>query len=214
MKRRTVEVVTSRSRLTRAESQARTRAALLDAAARVFVERGLAGASVEAIATEAGFTRGAFYANFESKGHLYSQLLQDRVYARYRAQVEAVLDGNWNPTPREAAMAMAEVQSGDGDRWMYRLWLELLAASTREPALREMVAEFWRGNRLLLAELIRRRYAATGAEPSVDPKVLATAMIAMDVGLALQHHADPDEVGLDAWPAIWTGVFEPLDRGS
>ena len=49
------------SGLTRAEKRARTRAALRDAAARVFVERGFQGASVEVIAAEAGFTRGAFY---------------------------------------------------------------------------------------------------------------------------------------------------------
>ena len=43
------------------------RARAIEAAGRVFVERGFAGSSVEAIATEAGFTRGAFYSNFNSR---------------------------------------------------------------------------------------------------------------------------------------------------
>ncbi|MDQ2688713.1 MAG: TetR/AcrR family transcriptional regulator [Chloroflexota bacterium] len=48
----------------------RTRALLLEAAAEVFAEVGLDAASVEAICERAGFTRGAFYSNFESKEEL------------------------------------------------------------------------------------------------------------------------------------------------
>ncbi|UBH07227.1 hypothetical protein K8P10_002738 [Leucobacter sp. Psy1] len=48
-----------------------TRARLIDAAAEVFVEEGLQGASVESICSRAGFTRGAFYSNFSSKEELF-----------------------------------------------------------------------------------------------------------------------------------------------
>src|SRR4051812_29687054 len=72
-------------RLTRAEQRERTRDALLDAAGRVFVERGFSGASVEAIAAEAGYTRGAFYSNFASKDELFAELLQRRAFDQYRA---------------------------------------------------------------------------------------------------------------------------------
>src|SRR5213592_1312033 len=58
--------MTTPVRLTRAQQREQTREALLDAAARVFVERGFLGSSVEAISTEAGFSRGAFYSNFAS----------------------------------------------------------------------------------------------------------------------------------------------------
>lgn len=52
-----------------------TRQKLLDAAAQVFAEVGLAAASVEAICERAGFTRGAFYSNFESKDELFLELV-------------------------------------------------------------------------------------------------------------------------------------------
>ncbi|OCG76209.1 TetR/AcrR family transcriptional regulator [Microbacterium sediminis] len=52
-------------------SRENTRARLLDAAAQVFAEVGLGGASVEAIVERAGFTRGAFYSNFDSKDELF-----------------------------------------------------------------------------------------------------------------------------------------------
>ena len=51
-----------------------TRQRLLDAAAQVFAEVGLDAASVEAICERAGFTRGAFYSNFESKDELFLEL--------------------------------------------------------------------------------------------------------------------------------------------
>ncbi|WP_127820112.1 TetR/AcrR family transcriptional regulator [Microbacterium sp. CPCC 204701] len=60
-------VVTSRRREA-------TRQKLLDAAAQVFAEVGLDAASVEAICERAGFTRGAFYSNFETKDELFLEL--------------------------------------------------------------------------------------------------------------------------------------------
>lgn len=63
-----------------------TRQKLLDAAAEVFAESGLDAASVEAVCERAGFTRGAFYSNFDSKEELFLELAA-RVW---EARVEAV----------------------------------------------------------------------------------------------------------------------------
>ena len=56
-------------------SRENTRARLLEAAHEVFAEVGLDAASVEAICERAGFTRGAFYSNFESKDELFLALI-------------------------------------------------------------------------------------------------------------------------------------------
>jgi AcrR family transcriptional regulator len=56
-----------------------TRDKLFEAAARVFEEHGINGASIEAIAAAAGFTRGAFYSNFASKDELIIAMLGDHV---------------------------------------------------------------------------------------------------------------------------------------
>ncbi|MCR2213538.1 TetR/AcrR family transcriptional regulator, partial [Salmonella enterica] len=58
---------------------------LLEAAAQVFAEAGLDGASVEAVCERAGFTRGAFYSNFESKDELFLMLTASVADARVRA---------------------------------------------------------------------------------------------------------------------------------
>jgi len=56
-------------------SRENTRARLLEAAHEVFAEVGLGAASVEAICERAGFTRGAFYSNFETKDELFLALI-------------------------------------------------------------------------------------------------------------------------------------------
>src|SRR2546421_9894087 len=56
-----------------------TREKLFEAAARVFEEQGIGGASIEAGAAAAGFTRGAFYSNFKSKDELIIAMLEDHV---------------------------------------------------------------------------------------------------------------------------------------
>ncbi len=68
-----------------------TREKLFEAAARVFEEQGIGGASIEAIAAAAGFTRGAFYSNFKSKDELIIAMLEDHVeqsVARIRGLLE------------------------------------------------------------------------------------------------------------------------------
>ena len=66
-------------------SRENTRARLLEAAAQVFAEVGLDGASVEAVCERAGFTRGAFYSNFESKDELFLMLAGSVADARVNA---------------------------------------------------------------------------------------------------------------------------------
>ena len=197
-------------RLTRAESQARTRAALLQAGAEVFVERGFAGSSVEAIAARAGFTRGAFYSNFASKEELFAELLQERVYSVYRQMGERLLAGEADWTPRESAERLAAVQAHPDGRWMFRLWLELLVHAGRNEEMRGLAARFWSGNRALMARLVEQRYADRGERPPIAADRLASAFIAMDVGLALQHYVDPGAVPLDVYPDVWEALFGRL----
>ena len=201
----------STTRLTRSESQARTRQALLTAAGQVFVERGFAGASVEAIAERAGYTRGAFYSNFASKEELFAELLQSTVYAAYRAMEEQQLASDAPlPTARESAKDLARIQAHPDGRWMFRLWLELLLQAGRDERMRELAVEFWRTNRALLAKLVERRFAEAGREPPLRPEMLASALIAMDIGLAIQHYVDPDAVPLDHYPDVFGAVFDEM----
>lgn len=76
----------TRKRLTREERKQETRQQLLDAGAIVFANHGLNGATVDKIAEEAGYTKGAFYAHFESKEGLFLSLFE----AQLHAEVESI----------------------------------------------------------------------------------------------------------------------------
>ena len=65
-----------------------TRDKLFEAAARVFEDQGIGGASIEAIAAAAGFTRGAFYSNFKSKDELIIAMIEDHVEQSIRRNLD------------------------------------------------------------------------------------------------------------------------------
>lgn len=70
-----------------------TRRRLMDAAMHVFADKGIEGASVEEISEAAGFTRGAFYSNFDTKDDLCFALLRwiaERFLDSVRATVERI----------------------------------------------------------------------------------------------------------------------------
>src|SRR4051794_866365 len=145
--------------LTRAERQAQTRAALLDAGHQLIVERGYEGASVVAIAERAGFTRGAFYSNFSSKEELFAALLQERVFALYRAMGER---GAPRRTLRELGERTAEITLDPAGRPLFTLWLELLLVAGRDPEFRRIAAEFWSGTREVGARSIAAAFGRAG----------------------------------------------------
>lgn len=132
-------------------SRENTRARLLDAAAQVFAEVGLDGASVEAVCERAGFTRGAFYSNFESKDELFLMLAASVSEVRVnavRARVEQMtaqgaLEG-WDPI----SLVQQIMELGGDDRLDVMLMSEIRIRALRDPPFgaaylvqeREMVA--------------------------------------------------------------------------
>src|SRR5204863_8108394 len=123
----------------RKERQAETRARLLEAAEQVFLRRGLGGSSVEEIAAEAGFTRGAFYSNFKSKEEVFVELLHVRVYDRMARLAEESWSQPGGPRERlrwgvERLRGIDEEEEG---AWLVRLWLEVVTRGTGGDGLRK-----------------------------------------------------------------------------
>src|SRR5687767_9040136 len=76
------------TRMSRAEQVERNRALVLDAAREVFIARGYAGATLEAIAEEAGFSKGVVYSQFAGKPDLFLSLLEHRIDERAATNAE------------------------------------------------------------------------------------------------------------------------------
>ncbi|GAA1136745.1 MULTISPECIES: TetR/AcrR family transcriptional regulator [Microbacterium] len=157
-------------------SRENTRARLLDAAAQVFAEVGLDGASVEAVCERAGFTRGAFYSNFESKDELFLTLAASvgevRVKA-VRARVEEMTaDGALAEGCDPVELVQDVMDSGGDDRLGVMLMSEIRIRALRDEAFgaaylaqeREMVASIAQIiTDIVAAGLLRLRVPAEAA---------------------------------------------------
>jgi len=93
---------------------------ILDAALRVFAERGFHGTSVPEVATAAGVGTGTLYRYFEHKVALVNEVYRD---AKLRLR-GALLDGLGAPT---------SYRTHDAERWFYELWRRLGAFAAVEP---------------------------------------------------------------------------------
>lgn len=137
-------------------SRENTRARLLEAAAQVFAEVGLDGASVEEVCERAGFTRGAFYSNFESKDELFLMLTASVAEVRLnavRTRVEEMTaDGALAAGCDPVDIVRQVMELGGDDRLGVMLMSEIRIRALRDPAFgiaylaqeREMVASIAR----------------------------------------------------------------------
>jgi AcrR family transcriptional regulator len=173
-----------RARLTREQSRAQTRERLLASAAMVFTREGYAGASVDRIAEEAGYSKGALYSNFASKDELFVELVDHHAGAQ-ADELCRLLDA------AEGADAVIDTVCD---------WASSLQ---HEPDLRLLVLEMARrarGDAVLLerhARLFDEQWKAVGARLArifpagaapVEPLMLGALVMELTYGNAMQMH--------------------------
>ncbi len=169
---------------TQGERRTLTRQALLAAAARLFAEHGVDGASVDAIAREAGRTSGALYDHFGSKEGLLFALLEgwvDDVAAVVTAELV-----NASTVPEQMAALwhnFTDPAVGDG-RWL-ALEHELWSFAIRNE-----------GARARLAERYRAAWGSIDADriwaSRTDESAIGPVLVGMLLGLAMVRRIDPD----------------------
>jgi AcrR family transcriptional regulator len=179
-----------RGEFDRSGRRARTRARLLDAAARVYARRGFDAATIDEVAAEAGLTKGAVYDHFGSKENLLFALLDEHLSTQISEQI-ALFDPAKDPVERPRAGA---------DRWMrelredpdaFRLFVEAWVRAQREPGMRDRVAtgiNAWRG-----------MFTAFGAQqegevPEELVDAVANVMLGLGTGIAMIKLIDPEGV--------------------
>ena len=109
------------TRLTRSESAAVTRRRLLEAAQDLFLERGFHGASLEAVAERAGFTKGAVYSRFASKGDLFVELLAARRVETIRGFEALAAEAGTRADLLRAISRWWTQRLGEGPAWQLAL---------------------------------------------------------------------------------------------
>ena len=180
-------------RLTRAESRARTRGELVDAARTVFLERGYHAASVDGVADAAGYSTGAVYSAFGSKAELFLAVFDARVAERAR-QMERIGGGAATVAEFGERLARQFSTMSKGERAWSLLVIEFWAHAARDRELRRRFAERHEALKAAIAGVLDEILRRTGERLALPTEHVATASAALVNGMALERLANPDGV--------------------
>ena len=202
---------TTHGRMTREQSKANTRERLLAAARSAFASSGFHGASVEEIASRAGFSTGALYSNFDGKEDLFLVLMEREIDEHSREIAKAVAERS----------SVAERATGGADRWMTMierepdlllLFMEFWAYGVREAEIRPKVAAQFAHVREVLTKLIAESVREFDLVLDIPAEQLAVAVDALADGMARQKLADPDAVPDELMGRVLSLLFAGATR--
>ena len=182
----------NRKRLSREDSRDRTTQRLLAAAGKLIAKRGLSDTSLEDIAEEAGYTRGAFYSNFSSKGDLFIELLR-RDHEATNAQLRALRNDSFpldhiQQRIREIYTPMYSTNES------FMIWTEARMLAARDAKFRVKLDALLVEKRAEVAELIEYFYRRAGIASPLAPPTLAMGFNSLFEGVKLTMLSSPGEL--------------------
>jgi AcrR family transcriptional regulator len=175
-----------------------TRETLLNAAEIVFAEKGFYRATLDDIATRAGFTKGAVYSNFRNKEDLLLELLNRRI--DQQIGVVNTLLGSDTPDASGQFPSINElVEQGaffNDETWGI-LSLEFRLYALRHPDVRHKLADLIQRERELVQRLFDHEYPAVDKAPRYPTHDIAVIALALFDGLGSNRLLEPSSVTRD-----------------
>jgi AcrR family transcriptional regulator len=157
----------------------------------VFAKRGFHATSLDAIAEEAGFSRGAVYYYFADKEELFLELLDRRCAERaqdLRAVFADTPQDDVEATSRQAQLAAQHaLHAMTGDPEWRTLYLEFLAHAARDPAFRRRFSKRSAEMRSALEEVVVERTRPVADALEMEPEQLAVVIDSLATGLWAHH---------------------------
>lgn len=180
-----------RKRISRKESQLQTRERLLDAALEVFSRRGYYAASVDEIAAEAGYSKGAVYSNFSNKEELFLALI-DRRFARQVQEYPGIINFMDDGVQlREGSDFKDQIMKDSA--WNI-LMVEFFLFAIREESNRDELAARIKQLRGVMGENLSALYTKLGKKPGLPVAELPWSVFSLGIGMILQAYIDPDSL--------------------
>jgi AcrR family transcriptional regulator len=170
---------------------------LFEAAATVFEEQGIGGASIEAIAVAAGFSRGAFYSNFKSKDELIIAMLEDHVEQTIRRNLD-LLATHQNLADFLDALRTMDRSRHDPLGRSPLLHMEMILFVARAEQRRPELAKRLRARRKLIAEIVETTLKNSG-KTARNADWTAAIVLALDDGFRLHRLIDPENTPPDSF---------------
>ncbi|MTE11742.1 TetR/AcrR family transcriptional regulator [Nocardia aurantiaca] len=177
------------ARLTRTESQARTRADLLATAREMFLTDGYARTSLERVAEEAGYSKGAVYSNFRTKSALCLEVLANIHEAKFGEVSELLAGGDTLEARLDRFQDWAERTLGDVGWTM--LEFEFAIVARDDPELQAALVSSLSLVRGTVAAQLRALADSTDMALPMPADDAATAVLSLGLGLGIQRAIDP-----------------------
>ena len=171
---------------------------LFEAAARVFEDQGIGGASIEAIAAAAGFTRGAFYSNFDSKDELLIAMLEEHVEQSIRRNLDLLTRHKTLADFIDALKTMDRSQQDPLGRSPL-LHMEMILFVSRAEKRRPELAKRLRARRKLIADIVATTAKDSGRNGVLSPAWAGAVVLAMEDGFRLHRLIDPETTPADSF---------------
>jgi AcrR family transcriptional regulator len=177
------------ARLTRAESQARTREKLLAMAKASFLRDGYAATSLDKIAEMAGFSKGAVYSNFKNKDEL-CLLVLDTIRTERAAALGQAIAGLTSLDDRLAAF-QKWAEKNVGDRAWTALEVEFGVHAARHPELSRSLAARGKTIRDMISVAVGSYMKELDVSLPMSADDVAAALLSLGIGLGMQRAIDP-----------------------
>jgi len=171
---------------------------LFEAAARVFEEQGIGGASIEAVAAAAGFTRGAFYSNFKSKDELIIAMLEDHVEQSIRRNLD-LLARHKNIADFIDALKTMDRSRQDPLGRAPLLHMEMILFVARAEKRRPDLAKRLRARRKLITDIVETTLKNSGRNGALNPTWTGAILLALEDGFRLHRLIDPETTPADSF---------------
>ena len=196
-----------------AEHEQQQRRKILQAAVECFCRRGYHNTSVQDICDEAGLSKGGLYTYFKSKEQILAAVVKESFIGGLEQAAETAGAGGTalDKLDRVAAQVIDRLSSDDLHALSSpQLFLEIWAAASKNARLRAMCIDGYERWKAFLTDLLREGQSHRQIKPGVDPRALASVLVAAFDGLSMQESLTKTKVN---WQQIMQTLREALGEG-
>jgi len=185
--------------------QQERRKQILDAAEKVFIQRGFNKARMDDIVAESRLSKGALYWYYKSKDEIILALMDRFFSGEMQAEEELIsIEGN----ARQQLEVFFEAAFKDVRRFEERMSLgyEFFSLAARTEEVRDAIRGYYRRYQATISQIIQQGIDS-GEFISIDPDDAATAVISIVEGMALMWFLDPEILDWDRIGDLPTRIF-------
>ncbi len=186
----------------RAQRQQQTRNELIVAATARFAEHGFHGTTLDMIAKEAGYTKGAVYSNFSTKDELFLAALESETANRVAIMEQIIGKGEANDAWEKGIVRWFE-ETLDAERGWFLAEMEFAVHTVRTPEGQQKLEATYAPMLAAIAKVTGNQLGANAGEE------IARLFMALSFGIGMEHARVPAKTPLGALEFALRRIAQP-----